>query len=237
MKDGVHTGPSRDAWCGGRGGAGSQVAMPKRCGWRLPVLSRRVRRPRRRNWRGAAGRGVGDAGARSVGVGGGVRDRRWRGECGDRDGEPVFGEAPTAYRVESSGVSYWANCVWRCAGDRGVFWGGTREALCVGRSLVRGGAASGEGPRVFLCRRGGELLGGCVVHLSDKPASGRRRMRRTVDGARSGARGSDDDRAGAGLGAGVGTGARLRGWRRCNVKETNALFESVGLRGEFGRVG
>jgi hypothetical protein len=32
-------------------------------------------------------------------------------------------------------------------------------------------------------------------------------------------------------------GRDREGWRRRNAEETNALFESVGLRGEFWRVG
>lgn len=62
-----------------------------------------------------------------------------------------FSAAPTPYRVESGGVSYWANCAWDALGIAAVLGQDTR---CLARCpecgervdlSVRGGAANSEG--------------------------------------------------------------------------------------------
>jgi hypothetical protein len=67
-----------------------------------------------------------------------------------------FSRVPTAYRVESAGVGYWANCAWDAFGIAAILGADTRsQAPCAGCGeivdlSVRGGAPVGTAGVVHL---------------------------------------------------------------------------------------
>jgi Alkylmercury lyase len=66
-----------------------------------------------------------------------------------------FSAVPTAYRVASGGVSYWANCAWDSLGI----------AAMLGRDTEAMAQCADCGERVDLSVRGGAVCDDAVIHL------------------------------------------------------------------------
>ena len=66
-----------------------------------------------------------------------------------------FSGVPTAYRVRSSGISYWANCAWDCLGI----------AALLGRDTEAVARCADCGDRIDLSVHGGHVRDSAVIHL------------------------------------------------------------------------
>ena len=66
-----------------------------------------------------------------------------------------FSGVPTAYRVHSGGIFYWANCAWDCLGI----------AALLGRDTEAVARCADCGDRIDLSVRGGQVCDRAVIHL------------------------------------------------------------------------